>query len=155
MHGHGRRSRQARGPMVLNGPPRVQEFFVRRYRCTRCATTVTPLPSGVIRRRLYLASAIALAMVFYGVHRQTQLSVRRKLSPWTIWGNGSASRWDALRGWIAAVQQGRLFKGVRKTPEAFSLWRVAARAAMTLSALGPPGEMSLEASVIWGAARAT
>lgn len=154
MHGQGTRLRQTRGPATVEGDSVVGEVAVRRYRCTRCETTVTVAPSDVVRGRLYRASAIAVAFVLLGVRRLPQRAVRERLSAWRQWGEGSGSRWDALRDWVAAVRDGRLFRGVRRPPDDWPPWRVAERAATTVAALGPPDATPLETAAFAGAARA-
>lgn len=154
LHGHGARERQLRGLLEPAGEPAVHELRVRRYRCTACGVTTTVAPAAVVTKRLYLASAIALAMVMLGVRRVAQRAVRARLSPWKRWGEGSSSRWDALLDWVGAVRERRLFPMVRPVPEGWPPWRVAERAATTLAALGPPGLEPLEAAAFAGAARA-
>ena len=153
LHGHGMRRRQLRGPLELDDEAAVHEVKVRRYRCTACGATMTVAPSTVLTRRLYLASAIAVAFVLAGVRRLAQRAVRAQLCPWKTWGEGSASRWDALLDWIAAVREQRLFTDVRAAPEHWTTWQVAQRAATTISARGPPGLTPLEAAAFAGAAR--
>jgi hypothetical protein len=156
MHGHGPRARQVRGPLSLAARSGVHEVVVRRFRCTNrsCRATVTVAPEDVVRGRLYLASAIASAFVLLGVRRQSQRTVRERLCAWQEWGEGSASRWDALGDWVGAVRDGRLFRCVRRPPDTWSAWQVAERAATALAALGPPDAVSLEAAAFAGAARA-
>jgi len=153
LHGHGTRTRQTRGPLALDGASVVQVVTVRRYICTRCRTTVTVSPVVVVPRRLYLPSAMAVAFVLFGVTRLSQSETRARLCPWRTWGDGSAARWDALRDWVTAVRERRLFHGVRPPPDDWAPWRVAERAATTLAALGPPGA-ALEAAAFLGAALA-
>lgn len=156
MHGHGPRARQVRGPLSLADRSAVHEIEVRRYRCTNrsCLATVTVAPEDVVRGRLYLASAIATAFVLVGVRRQSQRVVRKRLCAWQQWGEGSATRWDALGDWVGAVRDGRLFRCVRRPPDTWPAWQVAERAATTVAALVPPGAESLEAAAFVGAARA-
>lgn len=154
MHGHGTRERQVRGPLWLGESSVVHVLVVRRYRCTNCGATVTVTPPDVLRGRLYLASAMAVAMVMLGVRRKPERAVRQKLCAWRTWGEGSATRWDALRDWVAAVREGRLVRCVRRPPADWPPWRVAERAGTTVAARGPPGAASLEAAAFEGAARA-
>lgn len=115
---------------------------------------MTVAPAAVLAKRLYLASAMALAFVLLGVRRLAQRAVRAQLSAWKTQGDGSGSRWDALRDWLEAMREGRLFPVVRSVPEGWPPWRVAERAATTLAALGPPGLTPLEVAAFEGAARA-
>lgn len=156
MHGHGPRDRQVRGPLSLAAKSAVHGVVVRRFRCTNrsCRATVTVAPEEVVRGRLYLASAIASAFVLLGVRRQSQRAVRERLCAWQEWGEGSASRWDALRDWVGAVRDGRLFRCTRRPPDTWSAWQVAERAATTVAALGPPGAESIEVAAFLGAERA-
>lgn len=156
MHGHGPRDRQVRGPLSLVEKSAVFGVVVRRFRCTNrsCRATVTVVPEDVVRGRLYLASTIAVAFVLLGVRHQSQRAVRERLCALQEWGEGSASRWDALRDWVGAVRDGRLFRCVRRPPDTWPAWQVAERAATTVAALGPPDAESIEAAAFVGAARA-
>ena len=155
LHGHGTRRRQVRGPLGDDAESMVAEVVVRRFRCTRrsCRAAVTVAPPRVVRRRLYLASAMAVAFVLLGVRRLSQRAVRARLCALKTWGEGSATRWDALADWVAAVRDGRLFRCVRHPPDDWPPWRVAERAGATLAALGPPGA-ALESAAFEGSARA-
>jgi hypothetical protein len=127
---------------------------VRRYVCTACGAAMTVTPAGMLTRRLYLASTMALAFVLHGVRRVAQRAVRARLSAWKTLGEGSISRWDALLDWLNAIREAQLLPVVRAVPEGWPPWRVAERAATTLAALGPPGLTRLEAAAFEGAARA-
>ncbi len=103
--------------------------------------------------RLYLASAIAMAMMLFGALRHSERAVREEVSPMRVWGAGSASRWDALREWVTAIQDGRLFTRVRAAPDDWPAWRIAERAAMTIAARADPMTAPMAAAVFEGAAR--
>lgn len=154
LHGHGTRSRQTRGLLTVDGEAVVKVVTARRYICTRCWTTVTVLPTAVAPHRLYLKSTMAVAFVLHGVERQSQRATRARLCPWRTWGDGSATRWDALRDWLAAVREGRLFRCVRRPPDEWPRRRVAQRAATTVAALAPPEVTPLRLAAFLGAARA-
>ncbi|HEX9402352.1 MAG TPA: hypothetical protein VF912_19775, partial [Anaeromyxobacter sp.] len=61
LHGHGLRERHQWGPAARGGLPELIGILVRRYRCQQCGAVVVVVPRGVLRRRLYSATAIALA----------------------------------------------------------------------------------------------
>jgi hypothetical protein len=42
------------------------------------------------------------------------------MCPWKFFGASSAARWDAIRRWLKAVVDGRLFQRVRLPPEDLS-----------------------------------
>ena len=155
LHGHGTRRRQVRGPVSEGAESKVGEVIVRRFRCTRrsCRATVTVAPEGVVRGRLYLSSAMTVAFILLGVRRLPQREVRRRLCALVTWGEGSATRWDALADWVGAIREGRLFRCVRRPPDTWPAWRVAERAGTTIAALGTPGS-TLEVAAYEGSARA-
>ena len=62
LHGHGvRRRLVAVPPRRWIGAARLLEVPARRFRCTRCGTTCTVLPRGVLPRHLYSLFAIVFA----------------------------------------------------------------------------------------------
>lgn len=149
--GHGVRERQVRGPASADGEPEIQTVFVRRYRCRRCGGLTTVLPRGLCARRHYSASAIGLALCLFGVLRRSVGEARRRVCCWRA--GFELERWSTLPGWVAAIEQGRLFQVVRPCPPGSSLRARAERAAATLCglALGPG---SAEAQAFEGAALA-
>jgi hypothetical protein len=84
--GHGLRERQQLGPAAVGATPTMLVLSIRRYRCGACGAVITVVPSGVIARRHYSASAIVLALALFGVEGQAPRSVRAAVSPWQIIG---------------------------------------------------------------------
>jgi len=76
---------------------------------------------------------------------------RRRVCTWRI--GFETDRWTTLPGWVAAVEDGRLFPGVRACPPSFTVRERAERAAATLCALALSGGL-IEAQVFEGAALA-
>lgn len=99
------------------------------------------VPRGVLTRRYYLASAIALAMALYGVLHLSYVKTREQVCPWPVTGFERPSVWATLKRWLRAVRERRLFAVVRPGPSP-SEWpnrAVAERAATTLGSMAPPG----------------
>lgn len=149
--GHGLRERQVRGPASACGAPVIRTISSRRYRCRRCGGLTTVLPRGLCARRHYSASAIGLALCLFGVRGLTVGETRRRVCPWRA--GFETERWTTLSGWLAAIEQGRLLSGVRRSPGDFTLRQRAERAAMTFTALGQSNG-SLEEQAFEGAALA-
>lgn len=149
--GHGLRERQVRGPSSVVGEPEIRTILVRRYRCQRCGGLTTVLPRGLTARRHYSASAIGLALCLFGMLGLSVGATRRRVCAWRV--GFEPERWTTLAGWLAAIEQGRLFASVRACPPSFSLRERAERAAATLCglALGPG---TVEAQAFEGAALA-
>jgi DNA-directed RNA polymerase subunit RPC12/RpoP len=154
--GHGRRERQVRGPLTVDGPPALVVVAARRYRCRGCGTIVLVVPRGLVARRLFSGPAIALACTLFGVERQPLPQVRAAVHPWTTVGVTAATSWRTLRRWLHAVRVGRLFPIVRLARDDRTARAIAARVARTLAALGPPGVAGdLRAQVFAGAGHAS
>jgi hypothetical protein len=136
LHGHGLRSRDQWGPPCATAPPEVGEVVCRRYHCLACGAVLLVVPRGVLRRRLYSASAIALALALWGVDGLASGDVRARVSPWRIVGATAAMGWASLRRWARAVRAGGLLAQVRAL-SGVRLREVAARAATTLAAYAP------------------
>ena len=88
------------------------EVFCRRYQCQRCSAVVLVAPRGVLARRLYSASAIALALASWAVLGVCEAQVRRRASPWIPSQRdeeGVVDHWPSLWRWSRALTQGRLF----------------------------------------------
>jgi hypothetical protein len=136
--GHGVRMRQQRGPLSPQGPPQTVVIAALRYRCQRCGAVLTVVPLGVVPRRHYAASAIALTMALWGLLMLPVAQVRQRVSPWQVVGASAARGWAMPGRWAAAISRGELFGQVRKSPAQFTRRQVAARAATTLCALAPP-----------------
>ena len=154
LHGHGSRERQFRGPLEAGGPPVQVLIRLRRYRCRGCGATVTVAPRSAVRKRLFTAAAIGLALALWAVLGMSAKQVRKRVSPWACVGNAAAVGWMALTRWTQAIQEGRLFPAVRAAPGGWSPRQVAERAATTLAALAPPAQAALEVLAFLGAARA-
>lgn len=137
LHGHGLRERHQWGPVELGAVPALIGILVRRYQCQLCGAVVMVVPRGIVRRRLYSASAMALALALYGVAGFAPTEVRRRVSPLRIVGTTAAAGWASLRRWSRAVRAGQLFPMVRALPADATLREVAARAATTLAAHAP------------------
>lgn len=137
LHGHGVRVRDSWGPPDATAPPACGEIVGRRYECQLCGAVLMVLPRGVLRRRLYSAAAIALALALWSVEHLTPAEVRARVSPWRIVGAAAAGGWASLRRWSRAVRAGELFAAVRALPGDARLREVAARAATTLAAYAP------------------
>ena len=140
--GHGLRERQQRGPLEAGAAPQTVVIRVRRYRCRKCEALV--------------AGAIGLALALFGVVGLPLAEVRARVSPWPVVGETASTTWLAVRRWIRAIRERRLFARVRATPLTWSARQIAERAAMTLEALAPPTLMDeIAARAFAGAALAS
>lgn len=144
-----------RGPAQIELTPAVDEVTVRRYRCQRCGVVIAVVPSEIMPKRLYTASAIAWALGLYGLLNESALKVRARVSPWRIVGL-AATGWITLRRWIGAVRSQSLWRCIRPLPAHATARMVAERAASTLAAHAPPQAMpvSICAAVFEGAMHA-
>jgi hypothetical protein len=136
--GHGLRTRQLRGPPTPGQPPVTNELDVRRYQCQSCNALITVVPRGVMPRRHFSKTAIALALALYGIAKKSLRQTRRLISPWTTVGDAACTGWAALTRWIRAVRRGSMFVCVRAIPPDMSARQAAERAATTLAAWAPP-----------------
>jgi hypothetical protein len=156
LHGHGLRDRSLLG--ALTPCAEVQWFTVRvrRYRCTACQAILTVVPRGVLRRRLYCASAIGWVLARVGLDGATTAQVRAELSPSTLVGVAAVDRWITASRWIEASREGRLFSRLGRHAAGSSYRQVAERTVMQLVALAPPcgGDASLTHAAWRGAALA-
>ena len=96
------------------------------------------VPRGVLMRRYYLASAIALAMALYGVLKLSFVKTRELVCPWPYLGFERPSVWATLKRWLQAVRERRLFATVRPCPTEWPNRKVAERVATTLGSMAPP-----------------
>lgn len=110
------------------------------------------VPRGVLRARLFSASAIALALGLWALHGLPAREVRRRVSPWTTVGTTAAAGWASLRRW--AWQAPRLFPDVRPCPEHWSARQRAERIAAALAAEADSADGPLLSRVFAGAAHA-
>jgi hypothetical protein len=156
LHSHGLRDRQIRGPPEVGTSPRVIVLRLRRYRCRGCRSVITVGPRGLVRRHLFSAGAIAVALALWSIMEQAAVEVRRQISPFPARGFDSVLGWAHLRRWIRAVRNRRLFGDVRAAPSGWTARQVAARVAMTVASLGPrsSAEAPLLERVFTGAAHA-
>lgn len=116
---------------------------------------MTVAPRTAVRKRLFTAAAIGLALALWAVVRLPAARVRQRVNPWAHVGSAAAAGWSALARWTEAIAEGRLFPAVRPAPSDWGPRRVAERAATTLAALAPPSiDEPLEARAFFGAARA-
>lgn len=152
LHGHGLRERHQWGPGELGAAPSLIAVLLRRYLCRSCGAVAVVGPRGLVRRRLYSAGAIALALALYGVLGLSPRGVRGRVNPLRIVGPTSATGWASLRRWCRAVRAGRLFPTVRGLPAEATRRQVAARAATTLAAYAPSsGGLAIESAAFIGA----
>lgn len=82
---------------------------MRRYRCRACKAVLVVGPRGVLRRRVYGAGAIAVALEAYG-RGVSSAAVRERTSPAKAIGVAARDRWVTLTRWIDAVRDGELFR---------------------------------------------
>lgn len=71
------------------------------------------VPRGVLSRRRYLASAIALALVLYGIENLSHARVREAINPARRHGFDAHNRWRTLTRWIDDVGRGLLGRLLR------------------------------------------
>ncbi len=67
LYGHGVRERHQWGPVEFGAAPTLIAILLRRYRCRFCGAVILVGSRGLVRRRLYSGSAVALALALYGV----------------------------------------------------------------------------------------
>jgi hypothetical protein len=136
--GHGMRTRQLRGPLAPELPPTTSELDVRRYLCQNCGAIIMVVPRGVMPRRHFSSTAIALALALYGIAKKSLRQTRQLISPWTTVGDAAYTGWAALPRWIRAVRDCSMFVFVRAIPATMSARQAAERAATTLAARASP-----------------
>jgi hypothetical protein len=116
-----------------------------RYVCTQCGATVEVAPRGVLRRRLYKACSIGLALGLFGLGHLSLQAVREAIAPTASHrAPAEGASWSTLRRWAQEAKAGTLTEDGRACPETFTLRQAAERMATTLQALGPRGEAPLE-----------
>ena len=138
LHGHGLRDRSVRGALTPCAEAQWLTVRVRRYRCVACCAVLTVVPRGVLRRRLYSASAIGWVLARVGLDGATTAQVRAEVRPSIRVGVAAADRWVAVSRWIEASREGGLFPRLGRHPAGSSPGQVAERTAMQLMALAPP-----------------
>lgn len=135
LHGHGKRERQLWGPLETAAPPAVTSILLRRFLCRNCQAVITVGPSAVLRKRLYSAGAIALALTLWAVSGLSSPDVRRQIKPGKAMGAAAARTWLTLRRWVSALPS--LFPTLRPCPPEWTPRRIAARASADLTSLTP------------------
>ena len=111
-------------------------IWLRRYRCIVCRAVCTVAPRGVATRFLYATTAIASALLLWGVWLWTAAKVRLEVSPDSLHGLSAPDRWRSLHRW--ATRSAELFE----LPESLggeSSRELARRVGHVLVGRGPPG----------------
>lgn len=143
------------GPQAPGSKADIIVVPCRRYRCIECTAVVLVVPSAMLARRQFSASAIALALLLWGLLREPPERVRAQVSPWAVVGP-AAKGWASLARWSDAAAAEALFDGVIVGPSASSRREVARQVASGLLGRAPPGlrNASLQVQVFAAAARA-
>lgn len=134
VHGHGLLQRQVRGVLEIDGEPRVYAISVRRYACQDCGAVMTVVPAGMLARRLYSASSIALALHLWLAVGQSDREVREQVCAWRVRGRNDRG-WAQLYRW--AHQAARLFPMPRAMLALDHPYAIAKRVLTMLRALSP------------------
>jgi hypothetical protein len=131
-------------------------IVTRRYLCTACGTVPVVVPREVRAKRLYTASAMALALALWGHVKMSAKVVRERVNPAKITGDCILG-WATLRRWAKDVAHGKLFVDVPHPPIGSKLRDVAATAAAALAANADATtrSLSLEHRAFIGAAHVT
>lgn len=98
---------------------------------------ITVGPDGLLRRRLFTAMAIALALAAWSIGGQSDAEVRARVNPWTVVGATAQARWNALRDWAAAAGRGALWPSI-VVDASWTRRDIAHRVAQILISRGPP-----------------
>ena len=159
LHGHGLRDRVLIGPTLSEGAPAELVIKARRFQCQieGCGAVILVVPCGVLGRRRYSASAIALALALWGLVELTMPQVRARVSPASVVGVAAANRWVTLRRWVDAASTSRLFPKVDPVVPGQTRRATAARVATAVMGRAPPGDhhAPLESRAWLGGAHAT
>lgn len=134
LHGQGLLRRQVRGVLEVDGAPGVVVLAVRRYECQRCGTVMTVVPAGVLARRQYSASSIALALYLWLVVGLSDRQARRRVCAWQVRGRSDRG-WAQLYRWTRRVAS--LFVLPRMMATAGSAKDIALRVLIALRSLAP------------------
>jgi hypothetical protein len=113
VHGQGMLERQVRGVLEVDGVPGVVAIAVRRYECQRCGAVMTVVPSGMLARRQYSASSIALALHLWLVVGLPDRQVHQRVGAWQVRGRCGRG-WAQLYRW-ARLLSPALFHRLRVT----------------------------------------
>lgn len=101
-------------------------------------------PRGVVRRRLYGATAIGLSLALFGIEGYGARAVREAIVPTASHrGPAEGATWSTLRRWAREARAGALIED-SASPTTFSLRQASARVATSLMALGRRGLGILE-----------
>jgi hypothetical protein len=111
----------------------------RRYHCKVCGAVIVVAPRGVIRRRLYAATAIGLSLALFGIEGHSARAVREAIAPTCSHRDpAEGAAWTTLRRWAREARSGALIDD-SACPATFSLRQAAERVAASLMALGRRG----------------
>lgn len=98
IHGHGLLARQVRGVLAVGEQPGVIVLWVRRYACQLCRAIMTVVPAGVLARRQYSGSSIALALHLWLMMGLSDRVVRTQVCAWQLRGRNTRG-WAQLYRW--------------------------------------------------------
>jgi transposase len=132
VHGQGLLQRQVRGVLEVDGEPSVVAIAVRRYECQQCGAVMTVVPAGMLARRQYSASSIALALHLWLELGWSDRHVRQRVCAWRLRGR-SARGWAQLYRWTR--QAASLFRLPRLVPAQRSANETARRVLLALRSL--------------------
>jgi len=105
---------------------------------------MTVAPPGVLRRRLYSATAIGLSLALFGIEGHSARAVREAIAPTASHRSPAESAtWSTLRRWAREAKAGALIDD-SACPATFSLRQAAERVATSLRSLGRRGLDGLE-----------
>lgn len=135
VHGQGLMQRQVRGVLEVDGEPGVYVLEVRRYECQRCGAVMTVVPAGMLARRQYSASSIALALHLWLAVGLSDRMVRNQVCAWRRQGRSA-------RGWA------QLYRWARQAVSLFALPRPAASVSHVLTALRALAPVALSSTPI-------
>ena len=122
---------------------------MQRFICIVCKTTTQVAPRGVLRRRRYGATGIALALCLFGLEGQSHDAVRDAVGVHvTVREPAEGQRWGALVKWTKTARAGELLDGIR--PTGGTLREAAARIATVLAGYGARSED--KAARVWSGA---
>jgi hypothetical protein len=116
----------------------------RRCHCKVCGAVNVVVPRGVIRRRLYAATAIGLSLALFGIDGHSARAVRAAIAPTCSHRDpAEGATWTTLRRWAREAKAGALLDG-GACPAPFTLRQAAERIAASLMTLGRRGLGALE-----------
>jgi len=130
VHGQGLLERQVRGVLEVDGEPGVVVIAVRRYECQSCRAVMTVVPAGMLARRQYSASSIALALYLWLALGMSDRTVRARVCAWQVRGRSG-------RGWAQLYRWARSAATLFRMPRLTSTSDTALRVLATLRALAP------------------